>query len=245
MLVGVAILPTAPVLVPGVSPTLPRGAARVCDAVDATVELLVPHDVSVVLAGAMTGRVFRRAEASLAGEGRPDICARPRVDLEVARRIAVATRLPMATEAPLPLDLTVLTLLLGKKRAVVALTVPATASFDTLAATGAAIAHGLADPDRRCVLVAAGDLSAGLGPASPLHVVDGAEDFDARIVEAVDAGRLDQLKCFAPDEAQRVGARGWPALAALHGALAATKLGLVRRHYSAPQGVGYLVAQGA
>jgi hypothetical protein len=36
----------------------------------------------------------------------------------------------------------------------------------------------------------------------------------------------------------------WAPLAALHGVLQVTKLGMVRRHYSAPRGVGYLVAQG-
>lgn len=245
MLVGAAILPSAPLLVPGASPTLPRTVTRVCDAVDATVERLPDHDVVVVIAAAQSGRVHAAARASLAGIGRPDISADPPVDDRTVQRLAAVCRFPVATEAPLPLDLAVLTILLGEGSAVVPLAVPATAGFDALAATGIAIAKALDDPEVRGVAVAAGDLSAGLTQRSPLHTVEGAEEFDARVVEAVDAGRLDSLDRLGPEEARRVGARGWAALATLHGTLETAKLGLVRRHYSAPEGVGYLVAQGA
>ena len=72
MLVGAAILPTAPLLVPGASPTLPEGVARVCDAVDATVDRLPAHDLTVLLAGDTGGGVHTHPSASLAGIGRHD-----------------------------------------------------------------------------------------------------------------------------------------------------------------------------
>ena len=242
MLVGAAILPTAPLLVPGASPTLPDGVARVCDAVDATVERLPAHDVTVLLAGDPAGGVHTHREASLAGIGRPDIVAQPRIDRHVADRLAEATGFPLVTEGPLPLDLAVLVLLVGAAPAVVPVAVPEEGAFGQLVAVGAAVVEALGE--RRGVVVAAGDLSAGLTERSPLHTVDGAGDFDATVVDAVDAGRLDALARIAPAEARRVGARAWAPLAVLHGTLQLTKLGLVRRHYSAPQGVGYLVAQG-
>jgi hypothetical protein len=243
MLAGAAILPTAPLLVPGASPTLPDGVEQVCDAVDATVEGLPEHDLVVLVAGAERAGVYARAEASLSGIGRDDICADPAVETAVARRLAEDTGLPLLTDAPLPLDLAVLVLLLGDPRGVVPLAVEPDTPFADLAGVGAALVPAV--EGYRALAVAAGDLAAGLVERSPLHTVDGAGEFDAAVVEAVDAGRLDALARLGPDRARRVGARGWPALATLHGALRAAKLGVVRRHYSAPEGVGYLVAQGA
>lgn len=243
MLTGAAILPTAPLIVPGASPTLPEGVARVADAIDATVERLPDHDVLVLLAGGAAPAVHTSGAATLAGVGRPDITAEATVDAEIAERIVRTCGWPPATDAPLPLDLSVLVLLLGEVPAVVPVVVSAGATFDDLATAGGCLAGAL--EDRQGVVVAAGDCAAGLTERSPLHLVDGAADFDAAVVDAIDGGRLDALAKLGPEEARRVGARGWAPMATLHGVLEAAKLGLVRRHYSAPQGVGYLVAQGA
>lgn len=244
MIVGAAVLPAAPLLVPGVSATLPAGVAKVMDAVDAVVESLPVGDLTV-LVGTGEGGLHATGRATLEGVGRPDIVLDVDVDGGAVSRIAAATQYPMYQGSTLPLDLGVLALHVGDSRAVVPLSVPATAAFDVLVGLGSSIARVLGDADVRAVLVVAGDLSAGLTEQSPLYVVDGADVWDELAVAAVDSGRLDTLERLGPEEAQRVGARAWAPLAVLHGATASAKLGMVVRHYSAPRGVGYLVASGA
>ena len=243
MIVGAAVLPTAPLLVPGVSATLPHGVPRVLDAVDAAVDALPAADVTVLVAGG-DGCVHARARASLRGIGRADITLEAHVAAEAAAEVAAATGLPLDDAVPLPLDLAVLALHLGDAAPVVAVTVPAGDPFESLTAIGTSIAEALADPDLRVCVVAAGDLSAGLTERSPLHLVSGAIFWDEQAVAAVDSGRLQGLARLGPEEARRVGARAWAPLTVLHGVTARVKVGMVVRHYSAPRGVGYLVASG-
>ena len=244
MIVGAAVLPTAPLLVPGVSATLPAGAPKVADAIDAAVEALPAADL-LVLVAAGDGGLHDTPKASLAGIGRADIAAGVAVDAQAVSRLAAAAQYPMYRSHDLPLSLTVLALHVGDGTPIVPMTVPETAGFDVLMGLGATIARTFADPEVRVVVVVAGDLSAGLTEKSPLHYVDGAIFWDEQAVAAVDSGRLDALAKLGPGEAQRVGALGWAPLAVLHGAVASAKLGMVVRHYSAPRGVGYLVANGA
>lgn len=251
MIVGAAIIPSAPLLVPGVSAVLPTGVDKVYDAVEAAVESLPPADTAVLVAvgsAAVDGDpgwgVYDTAEASLAGIGRPDIVLHGEVSRDAAARITSSVQYPMYRGDALPLGLAVLALLSAGGRALVPLAVHPTASFEALVAVGAGVARALADSDERAVVVAAGDLSAGLDERSPLYRIDGAADWDERVVSIVDSGRLDGLARMGPQEARRVGALGWAPMALLHGAMARAKLGLVVRHYSAPRGVGYLVAHG-
>lgn len=255
MIVGAAIIPSAPVLVPGVSATLPDGLDKVCDATDAALESLPACDTVVLLAAAQPGGtgsgqgLYDVAEVSLAGAGRPDVARTCPVDHTAVERISRLTQYPLYRGDSMPLGLTVLALLVGGSGPFVPVAVARNAGFDALSATGSAIAEAFADrdgdPGTRAVVVAAGDLSAGLTERSPLHLVEGARDWDARAVDVVDSGRLEGLGRLGPAEAARVGALGWAPMAVLHGAAARAKVGLVRRHYSAPRGVGYLVAHGA
>lgn len=245
MIVGAAILPTAPMLVPGVSATFPPGVAAVCDAIDAALDRLPDHDVAVLVAAASHGSLYDAVHATLAPIGLPGVEQIGKVDPVVLERLSSLTQYAVQRGEPLPLGLTVLALLAGDYRPVVPVDVPSGAAFDALAAIGVGIAGAVEGPDLRAVVIAAGDLSAGLTEGSPLHLIEGAADFDAQVVDVVDRGRLDDLARLGPEEARRVGAGGWAAMAALHGALARAKIGLVRRHYSAPRGVGYLVAHGA
>jgi hypothetical protein len=245
MIVGAAVLPTAPLLVPGVCASLPAGVPAVTDAIDAALERLPDHDVAVIVAGADQGTLYDEGNASLAPIGRSDIFRTAKVDLQALERLSGLVQYQLHRGEPLSLSLSVLALLLGDGSALVPLEVPRGASFEALTAIGVGVAAAVEGPDLRAVVVAAGDLSAGLTERAPLYLVDGAVDFDSQLVDAVDTGRLGGLVRMGPAEAKRVGADGWPALAVLHGALARAKLGLVRRHYSAPRGVGYLVAHGA
>lgn len=249
MLVGAAILPSAPVLVPGVSATLPDGVGAVCEAIDAVVEGLPSWDTAVLVAAAPHSRHSAQelhdvTQASLNGVGRPDITHPVRTDHDVTERVARLSQYAVRRAERLPLGLATLALLLGDSRRTVAISVPPSADFEALAAVGTGVAEAVGEgesPARRAVVVAAGDLSVGLseetaGPDS--------REWDDRVVEVVDGGRLGGLAGLGPEEAARAGARGWAPLAVLHGATARAKLGLARRHHSAPCGVGYLVAGG-
>lgn len=250
MIVGAAILPSAPVLVPGVSATLPAGAGAVCEAVDAVVEGLPFWDTAVLVAAAPHGRhsgqeLHDVSQASLDGVGRPDITHPVRTDHEVTERVARLSQYAVRRAERLPLGLATLALLLGDSRRTVGISVPPSAAFEALTAVGAGVAEAVAEgetPLRRVVVVAAGDLSTRFGAEV---AASDAQEWDNRVVGAVDGGRLDGLADLGPEEALRAGARGWAPLAVLHGVTARAKLGLARRHYSVPCGVGYLVAGGA
>jgi hypothetical protein len=244
VIVGAAILPTAPLLVPGASASLPMGIPQVCDAIDAALDRLPDHDAVVLIAGATQGTLYDCAEANLASIGLPSVHLAAEVHRPTVERLSGLIQYPVHRGELLPMGLAVLAMLVGSSRPFVPLDVPSGAAFDALTAVGVGITSAVA-PDLRVILVAAGDLSAGLTDRSPLHRIDGAADFDERVLDAVDSGKLDALGRLTPAEAKRVGARGWAPMAVLHGALTRAKMGLVRRHYSAPRGVGYLVAHGA
>lgn len=243
-LVGAAVLPSAPLLVPGIAATLPDGVARVCDAVDVVVERLPDHQAVLLVAAGDGWGAYSSADASLASIGRPDVARRGTLDRELLDRLSGELGWPVAGRG-LPLDLGVLALLLGTPPPLVGLSVPADAPFEELADAGREVAGVLTDGAGTVVVVSAGDLSAGLGERSPLHAVEGAPEFDGCVVGAVDGGRLDALERLGPERAREVGARGWAPMSLLHGVLQRSKLGLVRRLYAAPRGVGYLVAFGA
>lgn len=243
MIVGAAVIPAAPLLVPGVSASLPEGVPRVYDAIDAVVEGLPQCDLAVVVAAGAQG-LHDTGRVTLAGIGRPEIDVVVEVDSAAVSRLSAATQYPMFRAGWLPLNLAVLALHLGDIAPLVPISVPDGAGFDALVGVGASVARTFADPAIRAVVVVAGDLSAGLTEKSPMHLVDGAIFWDEQAVAAVDSGRLDGLSRLGPEEARRVGAQGWAPLAVLHGAVASAKLGMVVRHYAAPRGVGYLVASG-
>lgn len=243
-LAAAAVLPSAPLFVPGLAATLPDGVTTVCDAIDVVVERLPDYHSTVAVAAGEDWCLHGSAEVDLAGIGRPDITRESRLDEALLAQLTGELDWSVVG-GPLPLDLAVLTLLLGKPPPLVGLTVPTTASFAELAAAGRKVAEILTDGDTERLIVVSGDLSGGLDERAPLHAVEGAVEFDARVVDAVDASRLDALERLGPELALKVGARGWAPLALLHGILQHSKLGLVRRIYAAPRGVGYLVAYGA
>lgn len=243
MIVGAAIVPAAPVLVPGVSPTLPEGVQKVRDAAAGALRRLPDADAAVLIT-AGDKAVHVADKASLAGVGRANIVRDVSICHGALPGLTSALQYPVSRDMALPLELGVLALLWPDPPPLIPLTVPVTASFDTLVAAGAAIAEAVQDVDLTAVVVASGDLSAGLTAKSPLHEVSGALFFDEQAAASVDSGRLHGLGRIGPEEAARVGARGWAPMSVLHGAVARAKIGMVVRHYSAPRGVGYLVASG-
>jgi hypothetical protein len=244
VIVGAAILPTAPLLVPGASQSLPEGIAEVCAAIDFVVGRLAAHDVAILIGAGPRGAIYDAASAGLGGIGRPELRRDVAVHGPTIEVLSGLVQYPVHRGEALSLDLAVLTLLVGGEAPLVPMEVPPTASFDALTGIGVGVAAAVSDPDLRAIVVASGDCAAGLSEAAPLHLLPGARAVDEQILDAVDSGRLDGLRRIPPAEAGRVGARGWAPMAVLHGALARAQLGIMRRHYSAPRGVGYLVASG-
>lgn len=241
MIVGAAVLPTAPLLAPGVAASLPEGYQPLRAAMDRTLLGLPHRELTVLVAASPSDAevgVWGSAVASLAGIGRPDLG----MDLPAGAGdgLGAAVGLPLR-EGHLPLDLAVLRHLVGGVERVLPLCVPAGASALELATIGDRIATYQRE---KAVVVCSGDLSAGLDLTAPLGFVAGARAWDDQVVDAVASGRLDGLSRLGPAEATRVGARGWAALAVLHGVCRTAKLGMMVRRYAAPRGVGYLVASG-
>ena len=244
MIVGAAVLPTAPLLVPGLSATLPAGVEKVSDCIDAAVEALPSCDVVIAIAAGQAA-VYRTGAVDFAGVGRPDITAQYEVATGAAEHLADTAGYPLVENGHLPLDLAVLAVHLGDVAPLVPIAVPPDASAEELTAIGEGFAEDSSGEDVRVAVVAAGDLSAGLTEKSPMHLVSGAIFFDEQAVAALDGGRLRGLVRLGPGEAQRVGSRGWAPLMVLGAILERARMGMVVRHYSAPRGVGYVVASGS
>lgn len=246
MIVAAAIIPTAPLLVPGVTLRLPDGFAAIAAAAIATLRALPPHDLAILVTAADdVGGVHIGARASLAGIGRPDLRVIATVDRDAAAALAVASAQPLVGEKQLPLGAAVLVHLYAAARdgdgtPVVPVAVSPTARADALQSIGAGIAATM--PGRRAVAIVAGDLSAGLTQRAPLALVEGARAWDEGVVDVVASGRIGRVTRFGPEEACRVGAVGWAPLVVLHGVCEQARLGTVLRRYAAPRGVGYLVA---
>jgi hypothetical protein len=230
-LVGAAIIPTAPLLVPGVSTALPNGIAEVRRAMNDALMRLDHAELALLVAAGEPG-TYRNAEASLAGFGRPDLA----ISLRAAEWWAEP---PPLQQGPLPPGLAVLALLFGNRTPVIPISVDACSPTHRLASSGAATATKCQE---RAVLLAAGDLSAGLDERSPRHRVEGAVAWDKAVVAAVDTQQPERLAALGPAEARRVAALGWAPIVVAQAACMAAGLRLRVRHYSAPRGVGYLIA---
>lgn len=235
MIVAGAVVPTAPLLVAPGTTGVPDALGPVAAATTHLLATLPRHDLAILIAPGPATAAHRGAEASLAGIGRPDLC--------VVASVHPVEGLPRAA-GPLPLGLTVLVHLYaraGGDAPVVPVAVDPCAQAEALVGAGAALADAVGD--RRAVVLASGDLSAGLTERAPLALVEGAEAWDGQVVDAVASGRLDRLAWMGPGEARRVGALGWAPLVVLHGICERARLGTMVRRYAAPRGVGYLVAR--
>ncbi len=238
-LLGAACIPSAPLLVDGVGvgggPTLQQLRLSVRRAV----ERLPSADVTVLVAAGRAA-LHDTIHIDLAGLGYPQItrtlASCPRAITALSR----ITQYPRVRRHRLPLDLAVLGLLTDRSLPVVALEVSASAEFPVLSALGTSVVQALGEAALTGIMVVAGDLSAGLGPGSPLAARPGAAQWDARVVEAFSSGDSGRLADLGPGDASEVGARGWAPLCVLHGAAASTALRLTVRRYLAPRGVGYL-----
>lgn len=244
---GAAVVPAAPMLVPGMTQVLPSELAVVRDRVDRTLAALPPHDLLLILTGASRPQdegVYAGGVADLGGLSRPDLHAPAGHCAVEAGRAAESTGLAERGGA-WPVDAAVLALLAwphavdGGARGAMA----AALGFHDGERLGA-LMDGVAGAlgDARVAVVASGDLSAGLTEKAPRHLVAGAAEWDDAARAAIAQGDVDALAGLGPDEAGRVASRGWPALVGLLHLLREAGLGLETVEYAAPRGVGYVVA---
>lgn len=247
-LVGAAAVPAAPLLVEQVSPDQPdavRGpVARLREQVREVLSSLPPADVTVLVASGTRG-VHDSACATFAPLGVHGAEVELPVVTEVVEHLSRLTQYPMLRGDRLDLGHSVLVRLLRQACGlvpVVALRVPSGTEAEVLVSVGASIDEAVEDAGTTANVVVASDLSAALDETSPRYLAEGAQEWDARAVEAVRGGDLRPLVELGPDEAGRVHATGWAPLVVLHGACAAAGLVPEFVAYEVPRGVGELVA---
>lgn len=229
------VVPSSPLLSPVAAPHAApaQAVARARDAaadvldVDATAWLLVAAGPSV--------RTWQGPVGLAAGYGRDLPPWSPTPSGRLRGLLEEGLNAPTDPERRLPTDLAVLATLArgaAPDRPVAALTVDPEGDLASVAAVcrASAAATGAA-------IVAAGDLSAGLTPASPRALVDGAKEWDDDVATCVRSGDLGRLSLSGPAEAARVHARGWAPLVVAATVAAAPAPGA---RYAVLRGVGAL-----
>lgn len=240
VLTGAASLPSAPLLVTGVGRGLGSAHQQLRASVQRVARGLPAADVLVVIAAGQAA-LHDTVTADLSGLGYPGHTRTVDACPPAIAALSKLTQYPRVRRPRLPLDLATLTLLVDRNEPVVALEVSASAEYSVLSALGISVVQALQDSGLTGNVVAAGDLSAGLDAKAPLAERPGAVEWNAAVVELFTVGEGERLAALGPDEAARVGARGWAPLCVLHGAAVSAGLNLAVRRYAAPRGVGYLV----
>ena len=242
-----AAAPSSALLLPELADQAPRALAALGRAVVAGLAAVPPHDEAVVLVAGAPGSGIRlhRGDATLAGLGLPALGAASAS--EVAELAAPLTA-RLAERGTAPADGVVLAALLraaGHTRPPVLLAVDPNAVRSDHLETGAALAAWAEGrPHRTVLLLAAGDLSAAHGPDAPLPGREGAAALDAALVRGLADVAPAALADSGPEQARRLGVRGWAPLTVLAAALAAAGARPPRVEIHRPRGVTYLFALG-
>lgn len=246
---GAAAIPAAPLLLSAASPAQPSEVADEVEALrrDVTQVLgsLPPADV-VVLVAAGPGGIHNRGRASLAGLGLAGVETDLPIARELIREASRLTQYPLLRGDPLPLPHGVLALLVAQElgtRQILPLSVPEGADASVLLTLGAGLVEGVRAWGGTALVVAAGDLAATLTVGSPGYLVQGAEEWDRRVVDAFSAPNGQGILDLGPEEAERFGAHGWAPLAVLEGVRRRARLSADHVRYHAPRGVGQLVVR--
>ncbi|CAN5406792.1 hypothetical protein BH23ACT9_BH23ACT9_31360 [soil metagenome] len=251
MLTHLAVVPTTPLILPGIPGTPPAPMADLAEASRRAVQGAADADVVILLAGGGTSTVIDAPGTDLAGYGLTDLA--PHVltgappDVVAALRSALGTGSRVAGDAgregDAAPDLAVLARQLPAGAACVGITVPA----DTDVATAEALADTLLNLGEiyRISVVAAGDLGAGHGTKPPRPAAAAASDaLQQTAFAALDNGRLSDLVHLDAAVAADSAARSVGALRVLAAVALRARVGMVVRAAAAPLGVGYVIAQG-
>lgn len=245
---AVAAVPSAPLLLPAVSPHQPVEVASAVAAlrtdVAAVLDRLPTTPTVVLLAAGADTTVGDGGRVDLTGSGHPQVRVSVPVDVPLLRQVATGTGSPRLHADRLDGDLAVLAALVHTARpsaAIVPVTVAAQAGVATLSGFAARLVDALRDgPD--VVVVAAGDLAATRDASSPRALVEGAVAFDDAALAAVTGSDHAALAALGPAEAARVVARGWASLVVLLAVAGDVGAPVAAATLHAPRGVGQLVA---
>jgi hypothetical protein len=243
-------VPSAPLLLPAVSPAQPPGiagqVAALRDAVDRALAPVADVDSVILLAAGDEALVHDANRATLASYGHPAVTTELAHDEELLSAVASRGQIPRVRDDRLDGDLAVLATLVTAVRPDVSLlsvTVPYAAGAAALGASAAGLTGAAATTDRKVAVVAAADLAATLDTSSPGYLVEGAATWDAAVVAAVREGDVEAMAALGPAEATRVQARGWAPLAVLLTVGHRLQHRFAEVTYLAPRGVGQLVAR--
>lgn len=234
------VLPSAPVLVPGVTDTVSAELAAAQRAVRRAARS-APRRAAVMIAPGEPGVVLG-ARASLRAAGRDDLARELRPAQELARRLGARLGCTVRQPSELALGPAVLALLGRFDQPIVTVQVPTTQTSRRLRRTAERIAVALREAEA-LIVTAAGDGAAALAPSAPLTDRPEAHDWQRRYLTAVQSGDAAALATLGPGAAARVGAQGWaPAVVLICLVEAGLVPALQLRYDGAPHGVGYVVA---
>ncbi|TVR35803.1 MAG: hypothetical protein EA388_06040 [Nitriliruptor sp.] len=249
---SVSLLPAAPLLLPAASPSQPADFAAATAELRATVDGILRNlpaaDTALLLLPDEEALVIDAPRASLASYGLPDVTTKVTVDEALIAAVSARGQAPRVRSDSLTGDAAVFALLLADARPGLALapvTVPRRASAASAAGLhgiAMGLARAVASVERDVAVIAAGDLAATLDTTSPGYLVEGAIDWDERLVAAVRAGDPLAAGDLGPEEAGRVQARGWASTTVALTLAQGTGWRFRDVTYLAPKGVGQIVA---
>ena len=255
MLSAGAVLPSSPLLVPGLAAARPPALDVIepylaslgrCDAVlvlaPATAPLTVgePGRPGGGSAGCTSTTLLEPPEyVSLAGLGRPDLQRAAAGDAALLRAVR-SLGLP-SLPGRSALSHAVFTLMLGRGPPVPQVRLAPAAEPEALLRLGCELADILGRDERRLGLLAAGDLAAAHGDRAPLTALEGAADFDRAMVHALREGDTGAA-AGAEASATALGAAGWASIVTWIAAVGAAALPPPAVTHLVPHGVGWAVA---
>lgn len=240
----IVLTPSAPLVLSDVSPAQAvehRDDVRRLRALtgDALATLEPDADVVVVASGTPAG-IHSHGRVDLRPLGLVHVTRDVPVAPGVAGELAAALQLPLLVDEPLGVDAAVLAASLPPDRPAAVAEVPPTADGGVLLALGAALLRLPERTGRDLQVIVAGDLSAGLGTASPAYALPDAVETQARLVAALRAGDPAAVAAMGPAAADAA-VRSWAPLCVAASAAAAAGLHARSLEVATVRGVGHAV----
>lgn len=235
------VLPSAPVLVPGLTATVSPELRAAQDAVAHAVRDAPRHPHVVLLISGEPGVVLSR-HASLRAVGRADLARTVTPAPDLAQRVAHPLGARVHRPPELALSAAVLVLLGAFEQPVMTVQVPPTGTTEHLRRIAEALGAALTRTPA-LIVAAAGDGAAALAPRAPLLERPEAHDWQTRYAAAATSGDAAALAALGPEDAAALRAVGWAPAVVLDCLARAELTSAPRVRYTgAPHGVGYLVA---
>ena len=243
-ILGAAVIPSAPLVLPSVAPSVPSAhaddVAALREAARAATAGLPDADAVVLVAGGRRG-VHAAARIDLRPLGHPEIAREHPVADTLLPDVTSRTQFAQRHGDDLEIDLAILGLQLPAGTPILPVAV-APAEGSSLAAIGRAIVAAVRDSDLDVTILFAGDLSAAREASSPRYLVEGAVEWDRESTQAVAATDVERLVAQT-DDAERVHARSWAPLVVGLAAVRAAGLTDVAVRHLVARGVGHVVGR--